>query len=178
MAGYFDEHDCEPLGENERPNEQLMLARLLLDSGIATAMDMSFSSLSAANNVHNLPPPVSKEWLRNEMPKYCFHESDRVGYQCPICLNKFSGSNKKAAVREENEEEREKKAKNAVRLPACGHSFHCECLLRWLENTSSCPMCRFELPTDDKMYEEFKRQKKREKVREQELADLHDSMFS
>ena len=172
MASYFEEHDCEPLGENERPNEQLMLARLLLDSGIATAMDMSFSSLSAANNVHNLPPPVSKEWLKNELPKYCFNESERDGYQCPICLIKFNKLNKKEADKEQEN------SKNAVRLPGCGHSFHCDCLLRWLDNTSSCPLCRAELPTDDKMYEEFKRQKKREKVREQELADLHDSMFS
>ena len=169
MAGYFDEHDCEPLGENERPNEQLMLARLLLDSGIATAMDMDFGSLSAANNVHNLPPPVSKLWISNELPKYCFNETDRPGYKCPICLVKFSDSSAK-----KNEEIK----KNAIRLPDCGHSFHSECLLRWLDNTSSCPLCRSELPTDDNMYEEFKRQKKREKVRQQELADLHDSMFS
>ena len=164
MAGYFDDHDCEPLGENERPNEQLMLARLLLDTGIATALDMNFNSLSAANNVHNLPPPVSQTWLKNELPKYCFNESDRDGYKCPICLIKFSQS------------ESEKNA--AIRLPECGHVFHLKCLKRWLDNTSSCPMCHAELPTDDSMYEEFKRQKKREKVREQELADLHNSMFS
>jgi E3 ubiquitin-protein ligase RNF181 len=163
MAGYFDEHDCEPLGENERPNEQLMLARLLLDSGIATALDMNFSSLSAANNVHNLPPPVSKQWLKNELPKHCFNESDRIDYKCPICLVKFAKSSSSSS---------------AIRLPECGHSFHLACLTRWLDNTSSCPMCRAELPTDNTMYEEFKRQKKREKVRELELADLHNSMFS
>ncbi len=33
MTSYFDEHNCEPLGINERPNNQLHLARLLLDSG-------------------------------------------------------------------------------------------------------------------------------------------------
>ena len=30
MTSYFDEHDCEPLGENQRPNNDLLLARMLL----------------------------------------------------------------------------------------------------------------------------------------------------
>ena len=175
MAGYFDEHDCEPLGENERPDGQLLLARLLLDSGIATAMDLDFGALSAANNLHNLPPPVSKQWLSQELPKYCFNESERIGYKCPICLIRFAADSNANAS---GDESKKKEKKSALRLPECGHSFHLECLLRWLENTSSCPLCRHELPTDDKAYEEFKRQKKREKVRQQELADLHDSMFS
>lgn len=167
MASYFDEHDCEPLGENERPNGQLMLARLLLDSGIANALNLDFNSLSADHNVHNLPPKASKEWIKNEFPKYCFNESEKPNYQCPICLLKFS-----------NESSVDKTSQNAVKLPGCGHSFHCECLLRWLDHTSSCPLCRHELPTDDPNYEEYKKQKKREKIREQELADLHNSMYS
>ncbi len=65
-----------------------------------------------------------------------------------------------------------------MRLASCRHSFHRECLLKWLERTSNCPLCRFELPTDDAQYEQFKAQKKREKTRELELADLHDSMYS
>lgn len=27
MASYFDEHDCEPLGEGEQPNHLLHMAR-------------------------------------------------------------------------------------------------------------------------------------------------------
>lgn len=156
MASYFDEHDCVPLGENERPNDQLHLARLLIDSGIYTSL--------FANQ--NLPPPASKIWLKNEFPKYCFDESEKPGYQCPICLLRFV-DNKASET-----------PSQAIKLPECGHTFHCECLTKWLEHTSSCPMCRKDLPTDDPMYEEYKKQKKREKIREQELATLHDSMFS
>jgi len=64
-----------------------------------------------------------------------------------------------------------------VKLP-CKHSFDRECLLKWLNRSSNCPLCRAELPTDDPEYEQFKLQKKREKIRELELAVLHDSMYS
>ena len=160
MASYFDEHDCEPLGENETPNEQLLLARLLIDSGIAQALQLSYPNIMN----QNLAPPISKKWLSEQFPKYCFHESDKSGLKCPICLVEFKN----------NPESEIKIAK----LPDCGHIFHCECLLKWFEKTCSCPLCRQELPTDDPNYEEFKRQKKREKIRQQELEDLHNSMFS
>ncbi|CAF1001410.1 unnamed protein product [Brachionus calyciflorus] len=136
MASYFDEHDCEPLGENETPNEQLLLARLLVDSGIAHALQLSYPNLMN----QNLAPPISKKWLRDEFPKYCFNESEKTGHKCPICLLQF-----------ENESQNESKC---IKLPDC------------------------ELPSDDPYYEEYKRQKKREKIRQQDLEDLHNSMFS
>lgn len=49
--------------------------------------------------------------------------------------------------------------------------------LVWLQ-TNSCPLCRFELPTDDEAYEEERKEKKRAREREADIDNLHNSMFS
>ncbi|CAK9153774.1 unnamed protein product [Ilex paraguariensis] len=45
----------------------------------------------------------------------------------------------------------------AVNQLPCFHFYHPSCILPWLSARNSCPLCRYELPTDDKDYEDGKR---------------------
>ncbi|KAF8096583.1 hypothetical protein N665_0305s0006 [Sinapis alba] len=71
-------------------------------------------------------PPATKEAVESL-------ETVRVGeslVQCTVCLDDFEIG---VEVKE---------------MP-CKHKFHSECLLPWLELHSSCPVCRYLLPTGD-----------------------------
>lgn len=48
----------------------------------------------------------------------------------------------------------------------CGHLFHKQCIHEWLEKHCTCPVCRFELETDDASYEgDRKTRMKKRKLR-------------
>lgn len=59
---------------------------------------------------------------------------------CAVCKDKFSMEEK-------------------VRKLPCGHYYHDDCILPWLNIRNTCPVCRYELPTDDPDYERRKSQR-------------------
>ncbi|CAN7011482.1 unnamed protein product [Brassica rapa subsp. trilocularis] len=54
--------------------------------------------------------------------------------QCAVCMDEFEDG-------------------GDVKQMPCKHVFHQDCLMPWLELHNSCPVCRYELPTDDPEYE-------------------------
>ncbi|KAL1538871.1 hypothetical protein AAHA92_27563 [Salvia divinorum] len=37
----------------------------------------------------------------------------------------------------------------ALRMPCCSRAFHAECIEEWLRKSHYCPVCQFEMPTDE-----------------------------
>ncbi|KAL9668353.1 hypothetical protein QQ045_002733 [Rhodiola kirilowii] len=48
---------------------------------------------------------------------------------------------------------------DSIKMLLCGHGYHEDCIVPWLESRNSCPVCRYELPTDDPEYEEERKKK-------------------
>ena len=128
------------------------LARLLHTMWQETGEMLDFENVLVENRAKN--PPASKDFLSN------LKSVDKCGESCSICLGEFSSSD---LIKE---------------LPKCWHYFHADCILPWLANTNTCPVCRHEYPTDDVEYEEKRRLKLKENDRVERTEDLHNSMFS
>lgn len=80
-------------------------------------------------------PPTKKEALeklkRFKMSaKYCKKKNSKTELpNCCICISDIS------------------MGEESVLLP-CGHIFHWNCCLSWLKRNNTCPVCRFELPSE------------------------------
>lgn len=81
-------------------------------------------------------PPASKSAIE-ALPSIKINEAmmSSDSSQCAVCKDSF----------ELNEEARQ--------MP-CKHIYHPDCIMPWLELHNSCPVCRYELPTDDPDYEQ------------------------
>lgn len=71
-------------------------------------------------------PPARKE----DVESLAIVKIQEPSLQCSVCLDDFE-----VGV-------------EAKQMP-CKHNFHADCLLPWLELHSSCPVCRYQLPTDE-----------------------------
>ncbi|KAF8105872.1 hypothetical protein N665_0152s0010 [Sinapis alba] len=107
-------------------------------SRIEGAVQVSFDETS--NNIRFRPASkhVVKTLIRKVYKKKIEKENSNKKKkkisleECTICLEEF------------------KNGGSVVPL-ACGHEFDEECIVKWLETSHVCPLCRYELPCEDQM---------------------------
>ena len=89
-------------------------------------------------------PPASKESIK-KLEKFIVTNQKLISFgvenSCAVCKEEFE-------------------IKQELMLMPCKHYFHINCLLPWLNERNSCPVCRYELPTDDDDYEQRKKSNK------------------
>ncbi|XP_020879231.1 RING-H2 finger protein ATL7-like [Arabidopsis lyrata subsp. lyrata] len=78
-------------------------------------------------NLSTVELGLSKD-IREMLPVVIYKESFTVkDSQCSVCLADYQAEEK------------------LQQMPACGHTFHMECIDRWLTSHTTCPLCRLSL---------------------------------
>ncbi|XP_062076338.1 E3 ubiquitin-protein ligase SIRP1 [Humulus lupulus] len=95
------------------------------DYFVGPGLDMLLQHL-AENDPNRYGTPPAKKEAVEALPTVAIKES----LQCSVCLDDFEAGCE------------------AKEMP-CKHKFHSGCILPWLELHSSCPVCRFQIPSDE-----------------------------
>ncbi|XP_042487485.1 uncharacterized protein LOC122067711 [Macadamia integrifolia] len=122
------EHEIESYHDTES---------FLAEDYIYTAeYEMLFGQFTGTESALRGSPPAAKSVVEN-LPSIFLTQDDvkNNNVLCAVCKDDIS-----------TEEE-------AKRLP-CSHHYHGDCIIPWLNIRNTCPVCRFELPTDDPDYEQ------------------------
>ncbi|CAF1764239.1 hypothetical protein HID58_087997 [Brassica napus] len=100
------------------------------DYFIGPGLDLLLQHLAENDPNRQGTPPARKEVV-DALPTVKITEPL---LQCSVCLDEFE------------------KGVEAKEMP-CKHKFHVKCIVPWLELHSSCPVCRFELPSAESKVE-------------------------
>ena len=135
-------------GSTEAPNRERIILVNPFTQGMvvidgASSLEALFREIGVNNNNKGGQPPASKESIE-AMPSVEVKEGEEGG-ECVVCLEEYGVG---AVVKE---------------MP-CRHRFHPNCIEKWLGIHGSCPVCRYEMPVEEK--DEGKKRDNEEGVRE------------
>lgn len=123
----FNVHTLEP-NPNEVPDGEPYF-------GDHDEYEMLFGQFAENENAMMGRPPASKMAVENLLSVVMTKEDVENGNTlCAVCKDEIYVGER------------------AKQLP-CTHRYHGDCIVPWLGIRNTCPVCRFELPTDDPNYE-------------------------
>eukprot|EP00743_Colponemidia_sp_Colp-15_P002775 GILK01003003.1.p1 GENE.GILK01003003.1~~GILK01003003.1.p1 ORF type:complete len:299 (+),score=37.01 GILK01003003.1:83-979(+) len=112
------------------------------DYGFGQSLEQLMAQIMANDPNRYGPPPASSSAV-DALPEVRIEKriESEIPVDCAVCKDEFSEGD------------------TAKKMP-CLHLFHPDCILPWLKDHNSCPVCRFELPTDDPDYEQRRNQRR------------------
>jgi len=139
-----------PFGGPFGPSSMQEAAMRNVMGNVMQAMMEHIAQAVVERSVEDTQPsvPPANESARDALPKVIVTKEDLIdnnNSHCCVCMEDY-----KAGAR-------------ATRM-FCGHLFCTTCIREWLRTANSCPVCRFELPTDSPEYEAGRTDRMRERV--------------
>ncbi|GAU37656.1 hypothetical protein TSUD_220810 [Trifolium subterraneum] len=125
-----DDPDQESESNDDSNRQRIILVNPLTQGmavieGVSSLEDL----VNQLGSNKNGQPPASKESIE-AMEKVEIREGDDGG-ECVVCLDEFEVG-------------------GVVKEMPCKHRFHGDCIEKWLGLHGSCPVCRYQMPVDEK----------------------------
>ena len=126
----------------------------------------------ASNFISNFINPTTRIIFINNMQNQ--HQGNPPAAQTAIDKLKHFKMEKKFCKKSENDPKKFEfpecsiclmevsEGQDTILLP-CGHMFHDNCVTKWLKIHNTCPLCRFELPTDNAEYEKQRNERNQQR---------------
>lgn len=123
-----------PVGLENNPNAELDRDEQTHDA----EYEVLLGQIVENDNSLMSSPPAAKSVIDNlQMVVLSQEDVEKKNTLCAVCKDEISLE------------------EQAKQLP-CSHLYHGDCILPWLRIRNTCPVCRYELPTDDIAYEQWR----------------------